>query len=198
MRARGFTVLELMVASVIGMLALVTVFAALQASIFTVKTSTIQSTLDTQAATITDSIAKELRYASAGKSAALQIGNTHQSITFSICTGYANGAPVFGNPITYQLATYGGRICLERSETVNGVLQVKTVTDQLSGTARNVRTAQGIDRTVTGIYFETVSSTCVMVTAVVEKRNYLLSQNATNVDDIMWASSQASVTLLNK
>ncbi|HLX62364.1 MAG TPA: prepilin-type N-terminal cleavage/methylation domain-containing protein [Planctomycetota bacterium] len=197
MQKKGFTLIELIVATAIGGAFLLVLAMTFRASLFSVETTSIQSDLDVKAASVVDLMVKELKDAGGGMYASLTIDPSHQAITFSRCTGYANGAPTYGNPITYALATYGSSVCLERRELVNGAQQSQILCDQLSARVHTVRSAQGIDRGVTGVYFENISASVVMLTVVVEKSNYLLKTTSATTDDLMWAASQASVEIVN-
>lgn len=194
MPKRGFTLIEMIIATAVGALALTMVTMALKGMLFSVKTTTLQSELDIQAATIVDQMVKELKEASTKST--LYVGSTHQSITFAKCTGYTGGAATYGNLITYATTTNGNHFVLERREVVSGITQTQLLSEQLSTTARTVRSAQGVDYNVTGAYFD-MSGSVLTVTVVLERSNYMLKENSTSTDDVMWASSQASVQMAN-
>ncbi len=93
--------------------------------------------------------------------------------------------------------TNGQAMYLQRSEAVNGVNQNELLTDALSPTALTVQTPQGVNVSVVGINFQSLTKGVVMITLVVSKSTSNISDNTSTIDNTTVITRQATVQMVN-
>ncbi|MEI6233365.1 MAG: prepilin-type N-terminal cleavage/methylation domain-containing protein [Planctomycetota bacterium] len=202
-RARGFTVIEIMIASGIFTVLIGATTMAMQQSMLGVACASLEGGMDAKGSDILELMAKELKD-SGSKYANFAIDANGQSITFARSTGYTAGNTVFGNQIRYYTSTdANGNRYLARDEIVGGTAQTTILSNQLSSTATSVTAVKGINGpgynvSVTGVNFTRTAAHVVTITLILQQRNDLLIANSATGDNTMTIISQGSVQLLNE
>src|SRR5688572_23334333 len=103
-REGGFTLIEIMISTIVLSILIIGIYTALAASQSMYATGVTRQTIQDRVRIALNNISLELRQASAGLGAGISFGTAgtggDETITFCMCTGFTAGVPTWSVPIT--------------------------------------------------------------------------------------------------